>query len=1426
MRTTLLAFAFSVLGITAFSQSNNLKWSRSFSDSRTFIENKGQFDHFSDQQILFAIDEGSAQVLFYKNGYEIRLERKIKNENRKDGDRSQPKYFQQVERIPVRFVHADANLKVVPSEKADHYSTYAMLDAKRAQYSINGVSGFQKLTYENIYPNIDMVFTIHMDGGFKYELVLHPGADVSAFKLNYPSAYRPFMNVGDVVVPTTFGDIVDHAPIAFEKSSGRKVMARFKVDDTAVGFELGDYNSDEELIIDPWVQTPSFPNSGGIWDIDVDNQGNVYVYGGDTPMKLQKYDAAGALQWTYNTPWDSANYWIGTMITEPNTGDCFITASTNPVISRISTAGSPIWTATGGAFDEYWKLALNCDKTQLILGGTQLSLGAGGTLIEGYGYVFEIDMNNGSQVNSAEIAATSPGFALVNNPNEVRALCSSPNGKFYYMTLDTIGVFDAGLNLGYQDNHGYDFSYACAGYAPTNLGINAMAATTDYLYTHNGSVLDKRNIVNGSIIASTPIPNGSTNSNLGFNSVGNGGLEIDSCGNVYVGSTTGVYKFDSDLNQLGFQSTQSRVYDLAVNGAGEIVACGQGFVASLNLGPCARPKAVCLNCLELTPAGPFCPEDPQDTLIANPSTGTWSGPGIIDAALGIFDPAVADTGTHVIHFTPDDPLVCGVDSLIIEVNYCVDLQACVDSLGNISIPNGIPPYTWSETIDTMDCSACFPGLPPFIQPCSTPPGCAVQTTAVVEFSNDLTVAPTGNWPIYVEDSEGNTLQINSMASLPACDVGCFIVANLPDTAIACLGDSGQATVQVTGAIGNVTYSWNTTPEQTTQTAINLPPGAYYTVTVTDDSSCVAMDSVYVVEHECVGPIVCATPFGDMQADGVGPFAWYEYADSTDCSACAVLPGFPPCTFPPGCAVTVQGYQQFATGDMATPTGNWPVAVVDGAGDTLIINALADLPVCTQSCYLQVSVPDTAFTCFGQSDAEVTATVGGAFGTPTYTWNTTPVQSSSTATGLGVGVYVVTVVDDNACEVSDTVEIVQNPQITVQVSGTDSLCLGVTVGSATAAASGGSGNFTYSWDTNPAQSTATANSLSVGTYQVTATDAAGCTKTGSWTIEERPSVTVTVTSGGDVCPDTEDGTATADATNGSGPYTYSWNTTPAQSGSSITGLSPGDYQVTATDQDGCQGNGNVTIGAFVVDVVNAGQDVAICQGEQVVLTAQGSQSYYWIFEGGVDSSSITVSPQMTTVYYVQGTDANGCLTTDAVQVNVTSVPTLTIEGTDTVLCDVSGPVQLVAFPGGGTFSGDGITEDGVFDPKAAGDGVHSIVYSYQVTDNCVAHVSASIIVDGDLCDVVVPSIMNPNSSYQGTRDFCGSVPQNNVFSLPCLEWYPGNRVRIFDRWGRKLYDQKDYQLKPWDGGNHSAGVYYYIIEFTDQKPIKGFFQLVR
>jgi hypothetical protein len=585
-----------------------------------------------------------------------------------------------------------------------------------------------------------------------------------------------------------------------------------------------------------------------------------------------------------------------------------------------------------------------------------------------------------------------------------------------------------------------------------------------------------------------------------------------------------------------------------------------------------------------------------------------------------------------------------------------------------------------------------------------------------------------------------------MSEVSPCSEGCFIQVSVPTEVNVCIDGTAAVSANVFGAIGNISYSWNTLPVQTTQIAVGLEPGAYYTVTVTDDSLCTAVDSVLVNEIECVGPIVCATPFGDLQAEGVGPFTWFEYSETEDCSGCVPFPGLPPCSFPPGCAVIVNEWTQFATGEEVTPPGTFPILVVDGSGDSLVINSLSELPLCTQDCYLQVEIPEVSYLCYGDANGPVTAVVSGALGTVSYAWSTVPAQNAATA-NLPEGEFTIIATDQYNCSDTATVEVLTLPEILLEFSSTEQVCVG-----------------------------------------------------------------------------TSSGVASVLATQGVGSYQYSWNTTPPQSMAAISGLGAGTYEVVVTDQANCETTGSVTIGSFPQPVVDAGEDVTICQGEQVELTATGADSYNWGYPS-LTTPSIVVSPAYTAPLYVIGTDINGCTDWDEVIVTVTEVPTLIIAAVDSVLCDVYGPIQLNATPAGGVFSGEGVTTSGEFDPAVSGNGFFNIMYSIEVTETCVAHASVAVVVDAHLCDVHVPNIFNPNSDYAGIQDFCGYAPQNNVFALPCLEWYPGNHVRIFDRWGRKVYDEVDYHLKPWDGGKHSDGVYYYVLEISDQDAFTGFFHVM-
>ena len=151
---------------------------------------------------------------------------------------------------------------------------------------------------------------------------------------------------------------------------------------------------------------------------------------------------------------------------------------------------------------------------------------------------------------------------------------------------------------------------------------------------------------------------------------------------------------------------------------------------------------------------------------------------------------------------------------------------------------------------------------------------------------------------------------------------------------------------------------------------------------------------------------------------------------------------------------------------------------------------------------------------------------------------------------------------------------------------------------------------------------------------------------------------------------------------SGASTYSWSTTPSQTGASISvsPLVPTSYTVTGTSALNCSNSAtsNVSINGSLSLSVNS---ETICEGSSTVLTAMGATNYVWA--SGETTSSITVSPTLTTSYSVTGTTA-GCVGTVSSTVTVNPLPIVTVNSP--TVCNGTA-TNIVATPSinGGTYS---------------------------------------------------------------------------------------------------------------------------------------------
>ena len=152
-----------------------------------------------------------------------------------------------------------------------------------------------------------------------------------------------------------------------------------------------------------------------------------------------------------------------------------------------------------------------------------------------------------------------------------------------------------------------------------------------------------------------------------------------------------------------------------------------------------------------------------------------------------------------------------------------------------------------------------------------------------------------------------------------------------------------------------------------------------------------------------------------------------------------------------------------------------------------------------------SITKTDISCNGGSNGSIFLTPSGGVLPYTFEWNDG--VKTQNRTGLAPGVYTVTIKDVNGCTGVTSVTIAE-PTALVATAGTitNVACNGSATGSATVNVTGGTGSYTYAWNTTPVQTGMTATGLAAGTYTVTVKDANSCSVTSAFTITEAQAVT--------------------------------------------------------------------------------------------------------------------------------------------------------------------------------------------------------------------------------------------------------------------------------------------------------------------------------
>jgi gliding motility-associated-like protein len=253
-----------------------------------------------------------------------------------------------------------------------------------------------------------------------------------------------------------------------------------------------------------------------------------------------------------------------------------------------------------------------------------------------------------------------------------------------------------------------------------------------------------------------------------------------------------------------------------------------------------------------------------------------------------------------------------------------------------------------------------------------------------------------------------------------------------------------------------------------------------------------------------------------------------------------------------------------TASITVGAGNYCLSITDGMG--CHVSACTNVIVPPQ---LVVTMSSIDATTNGGNNGSATATPSGGNGPYTYSWNTLPVRTTQTITGLSYGVYCVTVTDANGCTVNSCV-VVNEPRclaFQVTTSATNILCNGNSTGSALAIVSGGTAPYSYSWNTIPVQTSASATGLSAGTYLVFVTESNGCVDVQSAVITQPTHISNTMNHTDVTVVGGNNGSATANPMGGTPSYSYLWSPGGGTT-QTITNLTAGIYSVTITDSHGC------------------------------------------------------------------------------------------------------------------------------------------------------------------------------------------------------------------------------------------------------------------
>jgi len=657
-----------------------------------------------------------------------------------------------------------------------------------------------------------------------------------------------------------------------------------------------------------------------------------------------------------------------------------------------------------------------------------------------------------------------------------------------------------------------------------------------------------------------------------------------------------------------------------------------------------------------------------------------------------------------------------------------DNSGCVLNNFQVTIPNG-PPITATASSVPPACPGASNGTITVTPTSGTAPYTYRLNTGSFGSSNVFTNLPSGNYFVSVRDALG--CFVNNISVTIGAGTGNLNVTATP-SGTSCTGaTNGSITLTPTNGSGPYQYALNGGAYQAGTVIPNLAAGTY-SITVKDNSGCTSAPlSVTVSQGSALLATASSTPTACSgmnngtitvtPTNGSGPYQFslnggapqssniftsvapgshnVVVTDGAGCVSAAIpvtvatgpeltataTPAATSCTGAVNGSISVTPnngvapYEYAINGGAFQASGNFTglaagshvVVVRDAAG---CVSAAIPVTIAAGPA-LTGTVTTASTSCNGAANGSITATPGNGASPYTYSIDGGAFQASNIFNNLAAGTYAIVIRDAAGCATAPIpATVTVGPALTGTATASATSCNGATNGSITATPGNGATPHQFALNGGAFQASNTFTGLAAGSYTVVIRDAAGCESAPvSVTVAAGAALTGTAAATPTSCSGATNGTITATASNGNGPFEYALDGGAFQPGATFNGVAAGSHTVVIRDGAGCTSAPiPVTVSVGPALLMAAATTPTSCSGANngtiTVTPSNGSAPYTYSIDGSTFQGSNTFTGLATGSYNIVIRDAAGC-TSSPLPVTVnTGLPLTATVATTNVLCN--------------------------------------------------------------------------------------------------------------------------------------------------------------